>query len=402
MQTIYQPHPLAALVPEMTQQEYERHKADIQANGQLLPISVYQNMIIDGRHRFRACNDLGLIPRFEEWTGKDAKQYVISMNVSRRQLSDNQRALAAASMVATSSRGRNQHTNKHTATAAPSQKEAAELFDISPDSIQRAKKVLADADPAIIEMVRKDELAISLAAQVAKFPKKDQLKALRSTKVKARAVADEDKAKKSAEVRKKRIKTIQSRVANNKPLSTAGGPFSLIYADPPWRYEATGQSGSRLRIENHYPTMEVEDICALPVASICDDDAMLFMWVPSSLLEDGLQVLKAWGFKYVTQAVWFKNGGGNVDYQGGVFYQSHESILVGRRGNGLPAPKPENKVSSVIVAPREEHSKKPEKVYDVLETMYPEFKDNFCELFARNTREGWLSWGNEVDDAEAA
>lgn len=64
----------------------------------------------------------------------------------------------------------------------------------------------------------------------------------------------------------------------------------------------------------------------------------------------------------MTQAVWFKNGGGNVDYQGGVFYQSHESILVGRRGNGLPAPKPENKVSSVIVAPREEHSKKPEKV----------------------------------------
>ena len=396
MQTIYQPHPLAELVPEMTQQQYERHKADIQANGQHESIKLFQGMIIDGRHRFRACNDLGLIPQFEEWTGKDAKQYVISMNVSRRHLSDNHRALAAAAMT-TSSRGR----NKHTATAAPSQKEAAELFDISPDSIQRAKKVLADADPAIIEMVRKNELPISMAAQVAKFPKKDQLKALRSKKVKARAVADEDKAKKSAEVRKKRIKTIQSRVANNKPLSTAGGPFSLIYADPPWRYEATGQSGSRLRIENQYPTMPIEDICALPVASICDDDAMLFMWVPSSLLEDGLQVLKAWGFKYLTQAVWFKNGG-NEPYMGGVFLQAHETLLVGKRGNGLPAPKPENKVSSVIVAPREEHSKKPESVYGTLETMYPEFKDNFCELFARNTREGWLSWGNEVDDAKAA
>ena len=128
---------------------------------------------------------------------------------------------------------------------------------------------------------------------------------------------------------------------------------------------------------------------------------MLFMWVPSSLLEDGLQVLKAWGFKYLTQAVWFKNGG-NEPYMGGVFLQAHETLLVGKRGNGLPAPKPENKVSSVIVAPREEHSKKPESVYGTLETMYPEFKDNFCELFARNTREGWLSWGNEVDDAKAA
>lgn len=397
MQTTYQAHPLAELLPEMTQNEYERHKADIQANGLHEAIKLFQGKIIDGRHRFRACSDLGLIPRFEEWTGKDAKQYVISMNVSRRHLSDNQRALAAASMVATSSRGRNQHTNKHTATAAPSQKEAAELFDISPDSIQRAKKVLADADPAIIEMVRKDELAISMAAQVAKLPKKVQLKALRSKKVKTLADADEIKAKKCAEVRKKRIKTIQTRVANNKPISTAGGPFSLIYADPPWRYEGTGQSGSRHRIENYYPTMEVEDICALPVASICDDDCMLFMWVPSSRLKDGLEVMDAWGFEYVTQAVWHKKGQqGRADYLGGVFYQGHESILVGRKGNGLPAPETKNKFSSVIEAPRTEHSKKPEKVYDMLETMYPEFKDNFCELFARNTREGWLSWGNEV------
>ena len=401
MQAIYQQHPLAELVPEMTQQEYERHKADIQANGLHEAIKLFQGKIIDGRHRFRACNDLGLIPRFEEWTGKDAKQYVISMNVHRRQLSDNQRALAAASMVATSSRGRNQHTNKGAAVAAPSQKEAAELFDISPDSIQRAKKVLADANPAIIEMVRKDELAISMAAQVAKYPKKDQLKALRSTKVKALAVADEDKAKKSAEVRKKRIKTIQSRVANNKPLSTAGGPFSLIYADPPWRYEATGQSGSRLRIENHYPTMEVEDICALPVASICDDDAMLFMWVPSSLVRQGYQVLDAWGFEYSTQLVWHKKGGKNP-YFGHVAFQVHETILVGKRGKGLPEPKPKNKPLSVFEAPKTAHSKKPELVYDMLEKMYPEFKGNFCELFARNTREGWASWGNEAGDADAA
>lgn len=391
MQTIYQAHPLAELLPVMTDEQYQELKSDIEKNGQHESIKLYDHQILDGRHRFLVCQQLGIQPKVEQWTGTDARQYVISVNLKRRHLSANQRALAAASM-ATAARGR----NKHTAVAAPSQEEAAALFGISPDSIQRAKKVLADATPAIIEMVRKDELAIAKAAQVAKLPKKEQLKALRSKKVEILAQADEIKAKKCAQVRKERIKTIQSRVANNKPLSTAGGPFSLIYADPPWRYEATGQSGSRLRIENHYPTMEVEDICALPVASICDDDAMLFMWVPSSLLEDGLQVLKAWGFKYVTQAVWFKNGGGNVDYQGGVYYQSHESILVGRRGDGLPAPKPENKVSSVIVAPREEHSKKPEKVYDMLESMYPEFKDNFCELFARNTREGWLSWGNEV------
>jgi len=401
MQTIYQSHPLAELLPVMGSNEYLGLKSDIQAHGQHETIQLYQGMILDGRHRFRACQELDIPPKIEQWTGTDARQYVLSINLKRRHLSAGQRALAAAYMVATSSRGRNQHTNKGAAVAAPSQEEAAALFDISPDSIQRAKKVLADAAPAIIEMVRKDELAIAKAAQVAKLPKKDQLKALRSKKVEVLAQADEIKAKKCAEVRKERIKTIQNRVANNKPLSTAGGPFSLIYADPPWRYEATGQSGSRLRIENQYPTMEIEDICALPVASICDDDAMLFMWVPSSLLEDGLQVLNAWGFKYVTQAVWHKNGG-NADYQGGVFYQGHESIFVGRRGNGLPAPETENKFSSVIEAPRTEHSKKPELVYDMLETMYPDFKTNFCELFARNEHDGWSSWGNEAGETDAA
>ena len=70
--------------------------------------------------------------------------------------------------------------------------------------------------------------------------------------------------------------------------------------------------------------------------------------------------------------------------------------IVGRMGNGLPAPEAKNKVASVIKAPREEHSKKPESVYKVLEKMYPAFKSNFCELFARKPRKGWSSWGNEV------
>ena len=98
---------------------------------------------------------------------------------------------------------------------------------MNPESqAERRRKVLTDADPAIVEMVKKDELAISMAARVAKLPKKEQLKALRSKKVEILAQADEIKAKKCAQVRRERIKTIQSRVANNKPLSTAGGPVS--------------------------------------------------------------------------------------------------------------------------------------------------------------------------------
>lgn len=395
MQTIYQPHPLAELMPAMTPESYENLKTSISINGLLQPISVYQGIILDGRHRFQACLDLDLQPAIEEWNGADALRYVEAMNLARRQLSLPQRALAAAS-ISTAAKGR----NKHTATAAPSQEVAANLYQVSLDTLQRGKKILADAHDDIIELVRKDEMSISKAVQLAKLPKKEQLKALRSKNVQTLADADEIKAKKSAKVLKERVKTIQARIAKNKPLSEAGGPFSLIYADPPWRYPATGKSGSRLRIENQYPTMEIEDICAQPVASICDDDAMLFLWSPSSLLPQALQVMAAWGFEYSTQLVWHKTG--TQPYMGQVAYQAHETLLVGKRGNGLPVPKPDNKPSSVIVAPRTEHSKKPELVYDMLETMYPDFKGNFCELFARNTRPGWSSWGNEVDDAEAA
>ena len=188
MQTIYQPHPLANLMPAMTPESYENLKNSIKINGLFQPISVYQGIILDGRHRFQACLDLDLQPAIEEWNGADALRYVEAMNLARRQLSLPQRALAAAS-ISTAAKGR----NKHTATAAPSQEVAANLYQVSLDTLQRAKKVLANADPVIIDMVRKDELTISMAAQVAKFPKKEQLKALRSTKVKALAVADEDK-----------------------------------------------------------------------------------------------------------------------------------------------------------------------------------------------------------------
>ena len=390
MDTIFAAHPLANTMPAMTNDEYEALKTDIEANGQHESIKLLDGIILDGRHRYQACRELDLQPTIEEWTGNDPFQYVISVNLNRRHLSNSQRALAAAN-VAVLPKGANQHT----ALAASTQKNAAKQFGVSTDSLQRAKKILAFGDQAIIDLVKNDELSIARAAELASLDKKKQVWALKKQDRETLACAAELKAKHGEKVLKERINTIQTRIQNNKPLHSAGGPFSLIYADPPWHYHATGESGSRLRIENHYPTMPTEDICKLPVASICDKDAMLFMWVPSSLLLDGLQVLKAWGFEYVTQAVWFKDTG-NAPYMGGIFLQCHETLLVGRMGNGLPAPEAKNKVASVIKAPREEHSKKPESVYKLLEKMYPAFKSNFCELFARKPRKGWSSWGNEV------
>lgn len=117
----------------------------------------------------------------------------------------------------------------------------------------------------------------------------------------------------------------------------------------------------------------------------------MFLWVTSPKLEEGLIVLNAWGFEYKTSMVWVKDKIGMGYYVRG----RHEFLLIGTKGNPLK-PEPENRFDSVIAAPRTEHSKKPSEVYERIEKMYPNGK--YLELFARNERKNWKSWGNEVKD----
>lgn len=389
---VYQTHPHANVMPAMTAGEFQALKADILENGQYETIKLYDGKILDGRHRYQACRELNIEPKTENWVGNNSLEYVLSVNLQRRHLTESQRAMAAAE-VATLPKGANQHT----AVAAPTQQSIAKLFAVSPDSIQRGKKVISQGSAALIEQVRNGEVSVAKAAELVTLSKNKQVAALKATERETLAHAAEIRAKRGELVKQKRIEVMQARIENNKALEAddLGSSFSLIYADPAWRYAATGKSGSRLRIENQYPTMTTAEICALPVEGICDKDAMLFLWVPSSLLRDGLEVMSAWGFEYVTQAVWHKKGG-KAPFMGGVFLQAHETLLVGKRGNGLPGPDSKNKISSVIEAPRGKHSQKPDLMYGLFEKMYPAFKNNFVELFARKKRDGWASWGNEV------
>jgi|ETNvirenome_6_85_1030632.scaffolds.fasta_scaffold18740_3 N6-adenosine-specific RNA methylase IME4 len=170
-------------------------------------------------------------------------------------------------------------------------------------------------------------------------------------------------------------------------VSWPDGKYPVIYADPPWRYEGAAP-GSRA-IENHYPTMTLEDICALPVPNIVPDDAVLFMWATSPMLAVSFDVLSAWGFTYRTCMVWVKNMWGMGSYA----RQQHEILLIAKRG-ALPTPEPSNRPSSVVEAPRLEHSAKPEVFYELIEQMYPGVPK--VELFARQQRDGWAVFGNQA------
>jgi N6-adenosine-specific RNA methylase IME4 len=170
-------------------------------------------------------------------------------------------------------------------------------------------------------------------------------------------------------------------------IELPAGKYSVIYADPPWRYEFV-ESESRA-IENQYPTLSIEDICALDVAGIANDDAILFMWATSPKLAEAMSVVSAWGFVYRSSAVWVKPQLGMGYY----FRQQHELLLVATRGS-IGAPAPENRQRSVYEAPRQKHSAKPEAFYGFIEAMYPDLPR--VELFQRVPRATWRGWGNEV------
>lgn len=165
------------------------------------------------------------------------------------------------------------------------------------------------------------------------------------------------------------------------------GTYSVIYADPPWRYEAGTTTENRV-IENQYPTMSLDEICMLNAWSISAPDSVLFLWATSPLLAQAMDVMKAWGFEYTTCAVWDKE----VLGMGYYFRQQHEILLFGKKGDIEP-PAPDTRVSSVIRSKRSEHSRKPEMVYEIIERMYPNHKR--IELFARQKRDGWEAWGND-------
>jgi len=170
---------------------------------------------------------------------------------------------------------------------------------------------------------------------------------------------------------------------------TAIGKFDVIYADPPYTYDIK-LSHSR-DIKHKYPVMSLEDIKSLRIPAA--DEAVLFLWVPSGLNLEGLEVMKAWGFEFRSEFIWVKGKIG----MGYWLRAQHEKLYIGTKGN-FPRPPAEKLKSSVYTGIKGErsveHSSKPDYFYKVIESYFPGRR--YLELFARKQRPGWKAWGNEV------
>lgn len=169
--------------------------------------------------------------------------------------------------------------------------------------------------------------------------------------------------------------------------------FTVLYADPCWRYERNGCQGAA---EKHYATMSIDELCALPVAELADKNAALFLWATFPMLPDALRVIHAWGFQYKSIGfLWLKkNRKADTWFFGLGFWTrgNAEVCLLATKG----APKRQSaKVHQFIIAPLESHSKKPDAAREKIVELMGDVPR--IELFARDQAPGWAALGNELD-----
>ena len=169
------------------------------------------------------------------------------------------------------------------------------------------------------------------------------------------------------------------------PPIVLGQHYSVIYADPPWKYDFSETINRE--IEKNYPTMSLKELKELQWEF--KDNTVLFMWATAPKLKEALELLNYWGFDYKTHLIWDKEKIG----MGYWFRGQHELLMVGVKGKFSP-PKEKDRIPSIIRIPRTEHSKKPDEIRDLIANWYPNHKK--VELFARKNYKNWDSWGNEI------
>ena len=346
-----------SLIPALKESEYKQLEESIKENGQWIPILVNSaGVILDGHNRYKICKELKINPKVVIKSFDNElleKKFVIECNLKRRQLNDFQKSElgiplqkinAKLAKIRQSNVGnpRDEPLASNEANGQKSANQTASEIGVSRGTFERAKKIIEKAPEDLKQKVREGKTSISYA-----------------------------------------YKTVnrQDKKAKAQPIPT--GQFDVILADPPWKYDIDTRGSP----DDHYDIMDDNAINNLKIPSA--ENCVLFLWGTAPKLVEALQVMKAWGFEYKTNMVWIKDKIGTGYY----FRGKHEFLLVGIKGKPL-IPEETDRPESVLIAPRTKHSKKPEEIYAIIEKMYPDAK--YLELFARNTKKNWTSWGDEI------
>jgi N6-adenosine-specific RNA methylase IME4 len=248
--------------------------------------------------------------------------------------------------------------------------ELEEITGLDRGTLQNYKSVAERVEPSL----RNESLSFNHHVEVAKLPPEKQEQFLSNASEEKLSVRDL-----RAEIRKEKFK-------DNIIMPT--DKYRILYVDPPWQYNDKQDTPMLGGAQKHYPTMTIQELCSMPLPET-EDNAVLFMWVTSPLLEECFDIINAWGFKYKSSFVWDKIGH-NMGHYNSV---RHELLLVCTKGSCTPENvKLFDSVQSIEKT--DKHSEKPEEFRQIIDTLYPSGKR--IELFARVKHEGWDAYGNEV------
>lgn len=359
----------AEFVPPLSESQYQSLKESIQENGLWMPIIVNsEGVILDGHHRFKICNKLGVqikhaIREFE--SKNDEIIFVGESNLKRRnmirfvrielslKLKPHYEIRARKNSLANLKQYQNKIIEKipEDSTDPPTladrgdtRDQISNVSEVGHGTVDKVEYLLEHATPDQLSKLRKEEGKIHTYYKEYNMKEKNLI------------VRDIPK-----------------------------GQFDLIYIDPPWESKSGQTRGTP---EQHYNTMDDNSIIDmnLPMA----DDCIVFLWTIASMQKQAFECLESWGLKYKTQMIWDKESIG-VGYW---TRTQHEILFIATKGN-VGAPAPSLVKSSVYREKKTKHSAKPEYFRKLIESYYPVRKK--LEMFARTKREGWEAWGNDLE-----
>jgi N6-adenosine-specific RNA methylase IME4 len=389
----YRRHPAAALFPLLEGEAFERFADRIQQNGLRDAIELVkvggEEFILDGSNRGLACAARGVKPRFKHYEGPKDLESLITYSLDkngdgRRHLDPSVRAMIAAE-AAKLPQGNPGDRETGRSAGLMTQAEAGKRLGVSERLVRRAVVVRDKGTPKVKEAVMKGKLAVEAAEQVTKL-----------SKAKQDEIADQALAKKGqiksgrvkALVQQEEKRAVVRKINEQKVPPTPIGPFRVIYADFPWPYDNSDQhDGSRGHIP--YPPMPVSEGIAMrgEIDKLAHPDGCLLgFWTTNAFVPDAVRMVEAWGFTWRTMYTWDKERDGVGTWGRG----RTEHLIIASRGDVTHTL---NEVSTLLRAPRREHSRKPDEAAELFRLHCP---GPHLEMFAREPRSGWSVWGAET------
>lgn len=399
-------HPAASCLPELPAEEYEALKADIKARGLQQPIAMQSGFLIDGRHRLKACAELGIeAATIELAATEDVVAYVVSANIRRRHLSESQRAMVAARLEGFKWGGNRQRLDKHqlklqpeTSPANTSQHqqsvpltraEAARMLKVSERTIADAKKVNDSSPAEVVKLVEAGKVSVADAAAISDLAAEAQID-----------VVEEFHQGTSETLRGAKQVLDRAALAELPQPEQPTGTYSVIVMDPPWQMPDYKRANRPRKGGPEYPQMTLAEIEALPITMLADKDCWLFLWTTQGRLADAVALLQAWQFDYQCCLIWRKLTKDLVGTRG---YKAHnrpaytnEFVLVASRGR--PVFTTTKDFTTIIDAPYRSHSQKPDEFYSLIKRVT---HGSRLDYFARTQHSGFTAWGNEIPEGLA-